>query len=205
MALLNRFNWIASNYDRLARVVYGNALRDSQKFFLPSIPEKAAVLIIGGGSGTLLLDLIETKPQCHIVYIEASSEMIRLAKQKVAGSKVKFIHGTEESLTADMKFDVIIANFFFDVLSPEHGREVVQKLAHALKDSGKWIVTDFQKPVKLKHKVLLQLMLWFFGWSGSSDSTNLWDWNAALNGNGLFERESKDFYNGFIRASIFSR
>jgi tRNA (cmo5U34)-methyltransferase len=111
--IVNDFNGIASVYDALASMVFGKNLIKSQHHFLHVIPDYATVLIVGGGSGELLQTLLQQKPKCQVVYVDASERMIELARQRVQNAaRVTFLCGTESVEMPVPAFTVVITNFY---------------------------------------------------------------------------------------------
>ncbi len=114
---LNGFDAVAGIYDGLARLVYGKSLHAAQAQFLPVIPSDAKVLIIGGGTGWLLHELLLLNTGCQVWYVEASAKMIVAAQKKIGNdARVHFIHGTEAAIPEEVVFDVVITNFFLTCL-----------------------------------------------------------------------------------------
>src|SRR5688572_26928794 len=114
---LNGFNRIARYYDVLKRLVFGNAIRNSEIAFLECLTPGGNVLILGGGSGEILGPLFQVNPGCRVWFVEASSRMISKAVYNLpeaSRGNVCFIHGTEGSLPPNVVFDGIITNFFLD-------------------------------------------------------------------------------------------
>src|SRR5688572_7103812 len=104
----NNFDLIANVYDQLARLIFGKELLKAQCYFLNKVSPDADVLILGGGSGELLNILIRQNPTCRIWYIDASFEMIASAKARIGiTQRVIFVHGTEDSIPQDQRFDVV--------------------------------------------------------------------------------------------------
>jgi tRNA (cmo5U34)-methyltransferase len=111
---LNQFNWIARFYDPLVKIVFGKHVVNAQTYYLSAIEANSKVLILGGGTGWILKYLHDVQPSSIIYYVEASSKMIALAKKNSAEftSRVHFIHGTENTIPSDLKFDMIVTNFY---------------------------------------------------------------------------------------------
>ena len=115
--MLNGFNTIAKIYDTLAKIVFGRVIKKAQLHFLNEIPIEAKVLILGGGTGWILNSILKIRPAVEVWYIEASTKMISIAKKKVVGfNNIHFIHGTEQNIPVDQHYDVVITNFYFDLL-----------------------------------------------------------------------------------------
>src|SRR5690349_4539104 len=138
------FDKIASIYDGLARLVFGNAIRQAQNYFLNDVPSGAKILVLGGGSGWLLSQLLTSKPQCDIWYIEASEKMLELSKVKAKqSSRVHFIHGTEDSVPRSIQFDVVITNFYLDLFTETSLERVIDKIRNTMRSQAIWLVSDF--------------------------------------------------------------
>lgn len=115
MTQLDGFNCIAPYYDFLKRAVFGEAINNSQVYFLARLSHCERILVLGGGSGELLRPLLKLNSESTIWFVEASSEMLRRAGERVKGqqsSRIRFIHGTQNDLPPDVKFDALITNFF---------------------------------------------------------------------------------------------
>lgn len=205
---LNGFNTIARVYDFLARLVFGHELHTSQLVYLKKILPHANVLILGGGTGRILLPIFRASPTCSVYYVEASEVMIQLAKRRGDQTKnftVHFIHGTQNDIPNDVQFDVVITNFFLDMFSTETATGVVDRLKSCLTEKGIWIATDFVKTTNWKHKMLLQVMYLFFHAFAGIEAKQLPKWEEQLKMNGLQEMESTLFVGGFVKTAWYRR
>src|SRR5690606_36541140 len=111
MSSLNAFNRVARYYDVLKRIIFGTSIDDCQVYYLTALPDEGNILIVGGGSGAMLAALLDARPACSIWYVEASSEMIRMADARIhpgARHRVAFVHGTNEELPTGVRFDCVI-------------------------------------------------------------------------------------------------
>ena len=205
MNVLNRFDRVAKIYDPLKRLVFGRAMHDSEVCFLTSIKRDAKVLILGGGSGEMLRTLLQTNAGCTVWYVEASGRMLELASGNVANHtpRVFFIHGTERSLQSDMQFDVIITNFFLDLFPEKKVKAITGIIDRHLVTNGYWIITDFINGGKWWQPILLSAMYGFFKLACGIETHRLPTWQRIVNNNGFREKESKMFYAGFIKASLW--
>jgi tRNA (cmo5U34)-methyltransferase len=207
-AQLNRFNWMSASYDLLTRSIFGKHLHDAQLFYLKEIPQNGNVLLIGGGTGWLLKELIHINPTCKIWYIEASSSMITAAKRKINVAdqrKVFFIHGTENSIPQGIQYDVVITNFFLDLFSPATLALVISKIKASLRLNGVWLISDFIHQDKWWQKVLLSTMYFFFRLTCGIESGKLPHWERSLGEAGLKEVRAQFFYGSFIKSAFFVR
>src|SRR5690606_22865871 len=97
------FDSIAPIYDGLSRLVFGNALQRAQTEHISLIPPNSNVLLIGGGSGWLLEQLLTYSPLAEVTYLEVSPKMLQLAqlrmsKQDSTSPQIAFRLGDENSL-----------------------------------------------------------------------------------------------------------
>ncbi|HEX8039403.1 MAG TPA: class I SAM-dependent methyltransferase [Chryseosolibacter sp.] len=205
---LDRFNWIARHYDRIARVVFGKAIYNSQISFTARIPSGAKILIVGGGSGAILPRLMSTNPDCSICYVDASSEMLALAADRVSAeqkSGISFIHGTEHDIPEGIEFEAVITNFFLDLFPEEDVAFVCAKLFQRLRQGGLWLVSDFVDGGEWWQRCLLWTMYRFFTVTGTVAASRLPAWQHHLEAAGLLETASRSFYGGFIRSVVYEK
>ncbi len=199
----NDFDRIAFAYDRLTKLVFGNAIIHSQKFFLHRIPEGSNVLILGGGTGWILTELLKIKKNVNVCYIDASKNMLAMAKEKlIPREQIQFILGTENDIPSEHKFDCIITNFYFDLFTDESLPVALNKIKQALALNAKWIATDFVE-IRWWQKLMLKAMHFFFKLMSNVESQKLPEWNKALQAIGGKLVDSRNFYRGFIQTSLF--
>ncbi len=201
---LNGFDRIAFLYDLLAKLVFGSNIINSQKHFLSKIQDCSKVLILGGGTGWLLTELLKQRPGCEVWYIEASEKMIALSQKKIKGrGSVHFIHGTENDIPPLIKYDAVISNFYLDLFTNRQLENVVYKIISSLNHDSPWIVTDFVDTNKWWQKLLLKLMYLFFRITCNIGSQQLPQWNKVILGKGIKKTESRLFYSGFIETACY--
>jgi ubiquinone/menaquinone biosynthesis C-methylase UbiE len=201
---LNSYNALAPFYDRLAKIVFGRSIRDSQLVHLPLIPNGANILIIGGGTGWLLEKVLSREVR-KIWYVEASSVMISLSKKRVPDNGyVVFVHGGLDSIPPSIAFDVVIANFFLDQFTDDEARLVVEVLDSVLVESGLLLVTDFQDD-RFWKKAFLKVMYSFFNACGAISNHKLPDWNKCLVKQGFKTTAEAVFYSDFIKSIAFKK
>jgi tRNA (cmo5U34)-methyltransferase len=204
MSRLDGFNRIAWLYDSLAAIIFFGNIFKSQTHFLPLIPPQSNVLILGGGSGRILQALFRVNPAVKIWYVEASSSMIRQSIRRVGlNSNIQFIHGTEADVPRDIRFDAVIAPFFFDLFEEPYLSGLVHRLLKVTNINSIWLVTDFVDHA-VWHRPFLNLMYRFFNIMCGVAPRKLPDWDKALEANGLNLQQSKSFYAGFISANVYS-
>ena len=208
------FDRVAPFYDKLARLVYGSSLQEAQLYLLPFIPPQSRVLVIGGGSGWLLEQLILTGKQLDILYLEAAPGMLALAKTKYSqlkacpGCRVTFRLGTEATLLPHEQFDVIITPFILDLFPLQRLHQLMQRLSDALVANGVWLFADFwpvRKPTPWWQKALVWGMYTFFGIVSGVEAKKLPEYKVQFDKIGMHEIASQSFYSGFVQGKVFRR
>ncbi len=151
-------------YDRLSKIIFGNALISAQVYLLGFIPANSSIIIIGGGTGWILREIARVHPSgLKITYVEVSSKMTALAKQMyVASNEVIFINQPIENVQMENVFDVVITPFLFDNFTEKTLTSVFAHTHSLLKKNGLWLCTDFQTTGKIWQSVLLKSMYLFF-------------------------------------------
>jgi ubiquinone/menaquinone biosynthesis C-methylase UbiE len=201
---LNGFDAVAGVYDSLARLVYGKSIRAAQIQLLHVIPPDAKVLMIGGGTGWLLRELLVRNTSCSVWYIEASAKMVAAAGRAVANdTRVHFIHGTEEAIPQGIVFDVVITNFFLDLFTLPFLKQVVARLRKSLRTGGYWLAADFVDTGKLWQRWLLRIMFMFFRITAGLETRELANWGEVLLMYRVKETDVRYFYGGFIRSVVY--
>lgn len=201
---LDLFNSIATSYDFLARMVFGNAIMRAQLWYLSKIPTHANVLVIGGGTGWWLKDLLKLNATCRVSYIEASSKMIAIAKRNSENNaRIHFIHGTEESIPK-AEFDVVITHFFLDMMDNSQLELFFDQVTNVLKPSAAWVATDFVNH-RLWHRALLGLMYLFFRMLGAIEINRLPDWQQIFKARGYTSGETRYFFRTFIESRWYEK
>ena len=201
---LNGFDRIAFIYDLLASLIFRKEITESQKYFLNKIPDYSKVLMLGGGTGWLLAELLKSKPNCEVWYIDASEKMISLSKSRIeTGHTVHFIHGTEQDTPASINYDVVITNFYLDLFTDHQLTEILNKILRSMKPGAHWIATDFIDNKKWCQGMMLKMMYWFFRITCNIESHQLPEWDKSMEKVGLKEIGSKTFYRGFIKTTLY--
>lgn len=114
--------------------------------------------------------------------------MIELAKVAVKKDlRVNFIHGTEDSIPALVKFDAVITNFYLDLFTDIAICKAVRKIRQSLKPNAFWIATDFTSGIKWWQRVLLKVMYYFFRIVSKIKSSELPDWQREIDKAGFKE------------------
>lgn len=202
----NGFDLLASSYDRLAKLVFGNDIKKAQCKFIEQIGEGSYILILGGGTGWILNEIFKRKNSVSIVYVETSLEMIKKAKSRLEdkrSSQVIFVNNTYQSGVNENLFDVIFTPFFLDMFNDGEVSNIINELNSNLRTNGIWINTDFRNTEKMNQKLLLKIMYVFFRTVCGISARELTNFENSFNQNGLKKEGSAFFHGGIIESSTY--
>lgn len=202
------FDSVAWCYDFLSQLVFGSKIKSSQLILLDHIKDNSKVLIIGGGTGWIIKELLAVKAVLQIDYVESSLKMLdkaRFIHAMHTNTLVRFIHGDENSIEQNAQYDVVLACYFFDLFPQNRLDGVVFKLTNSLKQNGCMLVADFMLNAKptIVQRLLLKVMYLFFNFFCSVEAKSLAPLAAVLKKNGLEKTSSVDTYGGFIRSEVY--
>lgn len=201
---MNGFDRLAPFYDKLTRFVFGKSMIEAQTVFFDRVQSKDRVLILGGGTGWILVELLKQRPDCEVWYVDSSMRMIAMAKEKCGiHANVHFIVGTEQQLPV-IKFDLVIMNFFLDLFTEDHIVPLLKRVRLVTKPRGLWVVTDFEDEGKWWQKSLLKVMIWFFRWMCNIEARRLPALPIILQRESAKSCETRSFFHGFIKARLLT-
>ncbi|MBC6988473.1 class I SAM-dependent methyltransferase [Hymenobacter sp. BT491] len=205
------FDRVATFYDPLARLVFGRALQQAQRAALAGLPPGSPnVLIIGGGSGWVLTEVLRRRPTARVVYLEAAPAMLdksrRLMQQTLPGllGQVKFRLGTENALLPTEQFDALITFFLLDLFEPIRTRSLVHRLYEARNPSAPWLLADFYPPRWWWQRLLLSTMYQFFRLTTGISGRQLPPFREEMARLGLHIQKQQFFYGGLVEAAVLN-
>jgi ubiquinone/menaquinone biosynthesis C-methylase UbiE len=201
------YNNSAWFYDRLSRLVYGNALVNAQLFLLNYIPPGSNILIAGGGTGWILDELTKIHPSgLSITYIEVAPNMMTLSKKRdTGGNKITFINSAIEKVSLTPNFDVVVTPFLFDNFTEQTLNIVFTHTHKLLKPGSLWLNADFQLTGKWWQQFLLKAMFLFFKITCRIEASKLPEIEAYFTANEYKVISAKTFFNDFIVARVYRR
>lgn len=203
------FDRVAAFYDPLARLVYGRALQTAQHAALRAgLPAGAPrVLIIGGGTGWVLLEVLRQRPQARVLYLEASPRMLARARQLLpptaGATQVEFRLGTEAALLPNERFEVIVTFFLLDLFEPHRLRQLVVCLHQARQPRAPWLLADFAAPRTWWQRGLLTAMYNFFRLTTGISARSLPPIHQELARVGLRPVQKQQFFGGMVEAVVW--
>lgn len=144
----SKYGRIACIYDFLGQVWTFGKIKQSKIWHAQFLKKGDRVLFAGCGTGEEALTA--AKGGVHLVLIDHSEEMISLARNKFRSHGVEnfeFIHGNIMDHEAEQAYDMVVANYIFDVFDPATMEEVLKHLTTQVKEDGLLSVSGFA-PVK---------------------------------------------------------
>lgn len=215
-ALRNDFDLVAPVYDNLAALVFGGAIRRAQLELLPELGDARSALILGGGTGWFLLELLGRSAVERVLYIEKSKAMLDRSRELISAraphwlSRVDFRLGTEDSLTeADGPVDLVVTNFYLDLFNNLNCAGIIERLEGLLSPAGRWLFVDFHTPElgweRLAAKALFKLMYAFFVVTSRIEARKPPHYEPTFHRLGLRIASEQTFYRTMIRARVLER
>ncbi len=193
---VNNFDRIAAIYDPLVKLVFSDKLKRAQSHFLNQITPNVDVLILGGGSGEILLEI----PKCNsICYVEKSKKMVEKARKRYTNRNIEYINEDFFNYEPSDQFDFVICPFFLDCFAESNLNAVLSKTKSLTKKNGLLIVTDFAQTKS--NGWLLRLMHAFFRITVRLESRFLLDIHEKVVNVGFQEVEAIFLH----RNQLFSR
>jgi len=202
------FSILSPIYDFLGSLMFQGSLHSSQTFFLDKLQEAKHVLILGGGTGRFLVDLLKRVKVEKVSYVDISPGMIKQAKRKVQrlgiDDQVEFICGGLE-LIPDDKFDLICTHYFLDCFSDDELIGVYELLKEKLSENGVWHFTDFYLDQESSsfRKAQVRFLYFFFRMSCGLKVDKLANFKSLFEESGFKEREQKFFRRKLFRSALY--
>ena len=204
---LTGFDRVAWFYDALATLVFGPALRNTQRAALAGLPDGAPhLLILGGGTGWVLAEVLRRRPAATVLYLEASPRMLARARARLRPgqlAQVDFRHGTQAALAAHESFDAVLTFFVLDCIAAPDLPDALARLHAALRPGGRWLLADFRPARQGWQRLLLAAMFGFFRLTTRLRARELPDLAAALAARGLHGELKGQFYGRATEAVVF--
>ncbi|PWJ42499.1 class I SAM-dependent methyltransferase [Sediminitomix flava] len=210
--MLNEYDRIAFIYDKLVSLVFGKSIHKAQVAFLDKLEDGDKVLIVGGGTGWILEEIFKRIKPSKLIYVEASSEMIKLSEQrnvsKLNHEYIEFIHSDSLLFASNVQFDVIITNFFLDLFTNEELQGWKSQILNLLKPRGFWFVSDFQLVYSSLdsywQRVFSLFMHRFFKLFTSLRRNQFPNWESLFDDVNLQIIASQSFFRGMIFSKVYS-
>lgn len=143
------FNEMAKRYDNEERRHLAGVILNELKQHLGETEDKV-LLDYGAGTGLLGLELADSFQKVHVA--DASSQMVKILKEKIALGNIENAEAHEMNLLESdtvIKADIIIMSLV--LLHVKNHQKLIQKLYDTLADGGEAYIVDFDKNDKVTH------------------------------------------------------
>ncbi|WP_462421628.1 class I SAM-dependent methyltransferase [Salinicoccus sp. Marseille-QA3877] len=143
------FNEMAKRYDNEERRHLAGVILNELKQHLDETEGKV-LLDYGAGTGLLGLELADSFQKVHAA--DASSQMVKILKEKIALGNIENAEAHEMNLLESdtvIKADIIIMSLV--LLHVKNHQKLIQKLYDTLADGGEAYIVDFDKNDKVTH------------------------------------------------------
>ena len=201
MSLIS-FDLFAPVYDRAKKLVFGDTLDFYQSIFLSQLPKKASHLIIGGGSGKLAEEVLNTCDPATLTLVDHSEKMLELSKQRI-GTQANYLQDDIRDLQIDETFDFIHLPFVLDCLSESDLELVIERMGSLLNVDGHVIISDFSPQNKFQ-KLVVGLMYIFFYPFWPQPLLKVPQIMLGFAKNGFMPMAKRENESGFIFCSILT-
>lgn len=209
------FDLIAPFYDFFTALLFAGRLSRAQSELIPELKSPRQVLVFGGGSGKILIDLLRHAGSAKFFYVDISRKMILRAdrrledysRRKESPPQVTFICGSLQDIP-DLQFDLIVTPFVLDCFPLAALREIMRGLQAKLSPRGQWLFTDFHIPngsMRLVAAFLTRTLYLVFNLFCALGIKRLPDFAEEFKALGLQKQTEKYFLRGLLVTRVYAR
>lgn len=210
------FNLLSPVYDFTSIIFFGKSLINSQTYFITKLKKVKSVLILGGGTGELLMKLMNYDIAEFYYYLDISERMIEKSKNRIFKKfpdkvgQVKFECGSYQKVSAYDSFDLIITPYILDCFSETEVREIILLLNNKLKDNGQWLFVDFNVSdnsvfATFFSKLIIKLLYSFFNVFCKLRVKQLPDFSICFSELKFEVVYQKYFLNGMLVSRVYQK
>lgn len=207
------FDFIASFYQLIGRLIFQEILIQSQIHFLNFLKAHSHIVIVGGGNGKILPYIFQFQPKSTVSFIEPSAKMMKLAKEEVCLKcpsrvhQIRFLQHDVEEFNFE-GVDVVILPFVLDLFQPTDIDRLLRRIRLGLNPDGLMIHVDFyiSETPYWKQKMfafLTRLLYLFFHLTANVNVQPLPNFHLHYISNSFEMVREKRFYFGWIRSAIY--
>ncbi len=209
------FDLLAPVYDALAELASAGRIHRSQSTLLPLLPRTPRALVVGGGTGRFLVELLRTGGVDRAVSLDVSEAMTRRTAARLArlgpelATRAELRVGGLERLGTGERFDLVATHCFLDLFEDVELADVVDRLEAALDPGGLWLFSDFAVdgaglPAGLR-RTLVAGLYGFFRVTAGISARRLPDFERAFARHGLVELAQARLAGGVLRAALYGK
>jgi SAM-dependent methyltransferase len=136
----------------LARALLARSIRRAQLAFLPQLTHSSRALVVGGGFGPFLTDLLQQTSVDYVLYVETSPRTLSLARTRLirqmpwALRRVEFRLGSLPIGASDGHFDLVVTHFLFEASSASEANLLGDRLVERMAGWSTWLLIDLNPP-----------------------------------------------------------
>lgn len=158
---------IAPYYALMERLSFGSLLASLRRRYLNELGSARHVLVLGGGDGRALKDLLAACPRAQVDYVDCSRRMLELARRRAGSARVKYYlaDALEWPMLQDY-YDAVVTHFFLDCFTAPELDRLSRRLSVSAKPDANWVISEFRIPhtwLASAARGLIGLMYCFFG------------------------------------------
>lgn len=163
-----RFGRLAHLYFWMEYFSFGPYLQRCRCLHLNEVAHATPALVYGDGDGRFLAELATVAPALRITAVDASTAMLRRARERVRCPSVRWVHADARIWQPPPDgFDLIVSHFFLDCFEEEEVAAIVTRVNAAAADDAIWIVSEFAIPdgpiAGLAGRLLIRALYLAFG------------------------------------------
>lgn len=212
------FDLLSPVYDFLQKLVFGKSLVRAQNHFLSSVRKSGAVLIVGGGTGKILVEMLRLETGQNYHYVDISRRMLRATKRRVRryfsaekryGERpsIRYICGDISRMPL-ARYDLIVTPFVLDCFGDQELSVLMPRLAESLTPDGAWLFTDFHIPQGFLHypaRLLIRCLYFCFNRVCELERVSLPDFSQFF-GKALLQKRLEYFYlHGILTTCVYAK
>lgn len=209
MSVASGFDRLAPWYDGLVKLAFGREVYRAQVQWLDRIPAGARVLIIGGGTGWILSEVLRRSQASQVTYLEISEGMLVQTRQRMQREgwpleRYVLRRGSWQDLSEEETYEAVLTFFFLDLFKEAEVRNLMWALSQRVDKQGVWLFADFL-PVNRGQRWLLQLMYAFFRRACGISGQQLLPYDRLFNELGWALQQEMHFAQKMIRSRWYQQ
>lgn len=157
------YEWIAKFYDLLDVFYFCNESTSPRKALEELVPEgEMHIADICIGTAVNSIRIAKKHPAAHIVGVDRSKEMLRMARKKLNKegiSNIKLYYGSADNIKIEENvFDIAVLSLVLHECTEVQARNILKEAYRILKADGKLLIMEWEEPRKLFRRVMFGII-----------------------------------------------
>jgi tRNA (cmo5U34)-methyltransferase len=106
-----------------------------------------SILELGTGTGETARRVLDRHPDAHLIGIDASPGMVRVARESLPTDRVRLLVGRLEDPLPEGPFDLVVSCLAVHHLEGRSKADLFQRVASTLGPTGRFVLADVVEPV----------------------------------------------------------